>query len=139
MQHFTWQDMWRAGWSWQPERTLLNQVIDQTSTEVAGLDFRITALTREVLMLRTIVDILIGTLRDTKAIDDAALDARLQEAIKPIHEAHPPHDLNASLSGPASQAARAPITCIRCRGQFDPAKTMMTADGAMCDSCSAKP
>ena len=124
--------MWSAGWSWNPERTLLNNVIDQAQAEVSGLDTRVTALTREVAMLRTIVDVLIGALRDTNAINDDVLSARLENALEPFHP--PPQ---ATVLG--AEAPPRPITCIRCRGVFDPAQTMMTADGAMCDSCSAKP
>jgi hypothetical protein len=133
--------MWRASWSWQPERTLLNQVIDQAQVEVSGLDLRMQNLTHEVVLLRTMVDVLVGVLRETKAVDAELLETRMHAALDDLDRKAPlpTGDLNQSLTSRPTAAGATLLRCIRCKGEFAPERTMMTADGAMCDSCSAKP
>ena len=74
------------------------------------------------MLLRTVVQVLVGTLRETNVIDNHLLDARMQEALAAV----------------AAPPATGKYVCTRCQQQVKASATVMTADGPVCDSCSAK-
>ncbi len=86
---------------------------------------RVTQMSREIVMLRAAVTVLVNTLRDTNVIDPELLDRRLEAA---LDEATGATDATEKAQQPAN------VTCIRCRQQVPPSKTNMTADGPVCDS-----
>jgi hypothetical protein len=95
---------------------------------IASTQTRMDALSREVIMLRTALTVLVQTLKDTKAVDDRLLDARLEAAIEEV------------FPRPAAQAPQTPpgdrlYTCLRCRRSVAAKTTTMTADGPMCERC----
>ena len=95
------------------------------------LQQRITQQSREIVMLRTALTVLVNTLRDTSVVDAKLLDARLEAAME---EAFPPPEAQKA----AANAPPRPLTCIRCREPKPAAQTMMSADGPICDPCSAR-
>ncbi len=92
----------------------------------AQIGARVDAMSREIIMLRTALTVLTQTLRDTKAIDEQLLDARLEAA---LDEAFPPPAPAAAPIDPAKMQ----ITCLRCRKQVLARSTFMTGDGPVCE------
>jgi hypothetical protein len=88
---------------------------------------RINQLSREVIMLRAAVTVLVNTLRDTKVLDpqllDARLDAAIEDALRPPEPARP------------AAGSRPWVVCLRCRQTVQAQTTTMTAEGPMCDRC----
>lgn len=94
---------------------------------------RINSLSREVVMLRTAITVLVRTLKDTKVVDEGLLDARLDAAIEEATAR------DTAPVEPAKPAWDGLITCLRCRQRVPAASTVMTAEGPMCDRCPAPP
>ena len=121
--------------SW--ERNAINGAYDQAEIAagqatanqytIGELQNRMTAMGREIVMLRTAVTVLVNTLRDTNVIDPHLLDARLEAA---MDEAMHPPDAAPPVAG---QPAMRGLTCIRCRKDVPGASTTMTGDGPVCD------
>lgn len=126
----------RMSW-WEAQR--INEASDaaeiaqhqanNASFRASQLQARVDALSREVVMLRTAVTVLVHTLKDTDVIDDRLLDARLEAA---LDEAFAPPE-PARVAPEAPEARR--LTCIKCRQNVLASTTTMTADGPMCDRC----
>jgi hypothetical protein len=96
-----------------------------------SVEERMAQMSREIVMLRAAVTVLVNTLRDTNVLDPALLDARLEAALEEATAPPPPR-------APAQPAEIRPITCIRCRTDVPPSSTVMSMDGPICDPCSAK-
>jgi hypothetical protein len=92
------------------------------------LEQRVTAMGREIVMLRTALTVLTNTLKDSKVLDERLLDARLQAAMEEAEAASRPKPVAAAAPYTPPQ-----ITCIRCRKSVSAATTLMTADGPMCE------
>jgi hypothetical protein len=99
---------------------------------IGQLQQRTTQMAREIVMLRAALTVLVNTLRDTNVLDAKLLDARLEAALE---EAFPPPTEN-TQTAPTAQLG--PLTCIRCRESKPAAQTVMSADGPICDPCSAR-
>jgi hypothetical protein len=118
---------------WEAQR--INEAHDAADVAMAAANAaefsastRLAALSREVVMLRAAMTVLVRTLKDTKVLDEKLLDARLEAAIA---EATTPPD-------PGPQATwDGMITCLKCRQKVRASTTVMTADGPMCDKCPA--
>ena len=116
------------------ERNAINGAYDQAELAagqananqfgIQQLQDRMSAMGREIIMLRTAVTVLVNTLRDTNVIDPKLLDLRLEAAMD--EAMHPPE--------PAAVGGRG-MTCIRCRQQVPASATTMTGDGPVCDRC----
>ena len=93
-------------------------------------------MSREIIMLRAAVTVLVNTLRDTNVLDPKLLDARLEAALE--EASAPPPLTQPQQPVAAPPVILQPLTCIRCREDVQPAHTMMTADGPICDRCAAR-
>ena len=123
------------------ERDAINGAYDAAEVAAAGAQAnhssiqqqqqRITQLSREIVMLRTALTVLVNTLRDTNVVDAKLLDARLEAA---MDEAFPPPEEQKAVAASAPRL----LTCIRCREPKPAAQTTMSADGPICDPCSAR-
>jgi hypothetical protein len=91
---------------------------------------RIDQLSREIVMLRAAVTVLVNTLRDTGVVDARLLDARLEAALE--EATAPPQQ------APQPAPAQTFLICLRCREQKPASTTTMTADGPMCDPCAVR-
>jgi hypothetical protein len=98
-----------------------------------SVEERMAQMSREIVMLRAAVTVLVNTLRDTNVLDPALLDARLEAALE---EATAPPPRPTAAAGQPVEIR--PITCIRCRTDVPPSSTVMSIDGPICDPCSAK-
>jgi hypothetical protein len=96
----------------------------------ASLGGRMAQMSREIVMLRTALTVLVKTLQDTKVVDPKLLEMRLEAAMT---EAFPPPEATATPIPPAERK----VTCIRCRQSVAAGTTSMSADGPMCDRCPA--
>ncbi len=127
------------------ERDAINSARDQADIAVGQAEAnaysmgqmseRMTRMSREIIMLRAAVTVLVKTLRDTHVLDPKLLDARLEAALE---EATAPPEPQAAVDAGQPAPIR-PITCIRCRESKVPSATTMTGDGPICDSCIARP
>lgn len=100
---------------------------------------RITQMSREIVMLRTAVTVLVNTLRDTGVVDPKLLDARLESALEEaMAPPPPPQTLQAAAAAGPARPVSPPLTCIRCRETKPAAHTTMTGDGPVCDPCTAR-
>lgn len=92
-----------------------------------SLQQRVASMSREIVMLRTALTVVVQTLKDTNVVDDRLLDARLEAAME---EAFPPPP--EARPGPLGSIS---VVCLRCRQKVPASTTTMTADGPMCDRC----
>lgn len=93
-----------------------------------GAQQRIDRMAREILALRTALNVVVQTLKDTKAIDEHLLDVRMQAAME---EAFPPPP-EAAAATPASPIM---TVCKKCQQKVLASTTNMTAQGPVCDRC----
>ena len=110
--------------------------VSDARADLAGLARRVDGMSREIVMLRTALTVLTKTLKDSQAIDEKLLDARLAAAME---EAFPPPPPQLSPAETAAQQAKAladrRYTCLKCRQSVPASTTSMTADGPVCDRC----
>lgn len=102
------------------------------SAGLSELSQRLAHQSREIVMLRTALTVLVNTLRDTGVVDARLLDARLEAAMEEAMAPRAPAPKAAAPTAPAL------VTCIRCREHKPASATNMTADGPICDPCSYK-
>lgn len=134
----------RLSW-WEAKR--INEAAD--AADLAGaqaetahyatmnLATRMQAMSREIIMLRTAITVLVQTLKDTNVVDEKLLDARLEaamEAAVPPPVAHIASPFAAGGQPSAAEGSRL-YTCLRCRQQVPASSTLMTADGPVCERC----
>ncbi|MEO8705962.1 MAG: hypothetical protein ABI867_38375 [Kofleriaceae bacterium] len=117
------------------EREAINGVYDRADSLLDAnqqLEKRLAQMSREIVMLRTAVTVLVNTLRDTNVVDPQLLDARLEAA---LDEALPAPEPIPAAGAPKPPPPVHLLVCIRCRTETPAASTTMTADGPICDSC----
>ena len=127
------------------ERNAINGAYDQAELaqnqseanfySIGRVKERVDQMSREIVMLRTALTVLVNTLRDTNVVDPRLLDARLEAAMEEATAPPPPPPVQAAANPVKQQVALPPVTCIRCRKQVPAASTNMTIDGPVCDRC----
>lgn len=123
MKRITYSDELAAAYTWNGQARLANDVIAEAESEITDLDTRVRAMARELVQLRTIVTVLVGTLRDLNVVDAHVLDVRMQAAFE-------------EALGPTPPVGSTEVTCPRCKQLVARAQTTMTGDGVLCDRCA---
>ena len=111
------------------ERSVINKNADELDAalqqgEMLGgalgaLQAKVVAQGRELAMLRSVVGVLAGMLRDSGAIDAHIFDLRLEAAFEELAE-----------------QSQATATCLRCSRTVPANQTELTALGPVCDRCA---
>jgi hypothetical protein len=137
---------WHSEWR---ERQLVNEA----ASELQGLDLTVEGLTgqvrrlaqlgqeqgQQIVRLQAVVDLLLDLVVEKGLVDADHLRDRVQTVLAALEPPPPPVVTAAAgpyRSGPAPlPAPERQTACVRCGQQVPLSKTVMTAEGEVCDAC----
>jgi hypothetical protein len=109
-----------------------------------ALQGQVRAQAQEILKLRAMFMGVVELLHAKTPFDDAELQASVMKAYTTLTQPkQPTFDLNtAAVAGPGGSAAptaQAPqqlVQCMKCQRQVPASRTIITANGTVCDACA---